>query len=34
MTGEGETFNEDDRIVSYLPLSHIAGLFFDVLSHL
>lgn len=26
-------FNEDDRIVSYLPLSHIAGLVNDVVSH-
>jgi long-chain-fatty-acid--CoA ligase ACSBG len=33
LTGSGEMFTEDDRIVSYLPLSHIAGLIFDVLSH-
>ena len=33
LTGSGESFSENDRIVSYLPLSHIAGLIFDVLSH-
>lgn len=33
LTGSGESFTENDRIVSYLPLSHIAGLIFDVLSH-
>lgn len=27
-------FNEDDRFVSYLPLSHIAGLLNDVISHI
>ena len=30
LTSSGETFSEDDRVVSYLPLSHIAGLVFDV----
>jgi long-chain-fatty-acid--CoA ligase ACSBG len=25
---------EEDRVVSYLPLSHIAGLHFDVVLHL
>ena len=33
LTGSGESFSENDRIVSFLPLSHIAGLIFDVLSH-
>lgn len=33
MAGAGETFNDEERFVSYLPLSHIAGLIFDVLSH-
>jgi long-chain-fatty-acid--CoA ligase ACSBG len=33
LTGSGEKFTENDRIVSYLPLSHIAGLIFDVMSH-
>jgi long-chain-fatty-acid--CoA ligase ACSBG len=33
MVGAGESFEETDRIVSYLPLSHIAGLVFDVISH-
>ncbi len=28
----GEQYSEDDRVVSYLPLSHIAGLIFDVLA--
>lgn len=28
----GDTYNDDDRVVSYLPLSHIAGLIFDVLA--
>lgn len=32
LTGEGESFTEDERVVSYLPLSHIAGLLLDVLS--
>ena len=27
-------FSEEDRVVSYLPLSHIAGLIFDVSSQL
>ena len=33
LTGNGEQFTDEDRIVSYLPLSHIAGLVFDILSH-
>lgn len=33
LTGAGETLSDEDRFVSYLPLSHIAGLIFDVLSH-
>ncbi len=33
MTSEGEVFSENERLVSYLPLSHVAGLVFDVLSH-
>ena len=33
LTGSGESFTEEERIVSYLPLSHIAGLILDVLSH-
>lgn len=33
LTGQGETFTDEDRIVSYLPLSHVAGLVLDVLSH-
>jgi long-chain-fatty-acid--CoA ligase ACSBG len=32
LTAGGEAFTEDERIVSYLPLSHIAGLLLDVLS--
>ena len=28
----GEKYSEDDRVVSYLPLSHIAGLIFDILA--
>jgi long-chain-fatty-acid--CoA ligase ACSBG len=32
LTGSGEEFSENERIVSYLPLSHIAGLVNDVLS--
>ena len=34
LTGAGNEFLEVDRVVSYLPLSHIAGLLFDVLPHL
>jgi long-chain-fatty-acid--CoA ligase ACSBG len=34
LTAFGETFNDEERIVSYLPLSHIAGLLLDVLSHI
>lgn len=30
----GEKFTEDERMVSYLPLSHIAGLLLDVMSHI
>ena len=33
MAGAGEKFNEEDRMVSYLPLSHIAGLMLDVISN-
>lgn len=33
LLGSGETFDFNDRVVSYLPLSHIAGLEFDVISH-
>jgi len=33
MAGAGEVFSDEERFVSYLPLSHIAGLIFDVLSH-
>ena len=29
-----ETVGPHNRIVSYLPLSHIAGLCFDVLQHM
>jgi len=29
-----DQFGPDARIVSYLPLSHIAGLAFDILCHL
>lgn len=32
LVGIGEKITPDDRIVSYLPLSHIAGLVFDVIS--
>lgn len=32
LIGQGEKLTPDDRIVSYLPLSHIAGLVFDVIS--
>ena len=32
LVGPGQKLSPDDRIVSYLPLSHIAGLVFDVLS--
>ena len=28
----GTIFDENDRIVSYLPLSHIAGLQFDIIN--
>jgi long-chain-fatty-acid--CoA ligase ACSBG len=34
MTGTDALPNDEDRIVSYLPLSHIAGLSFDLLSHI
>jgi long-chain-fatty-acid--CoA ligase ACSBG len=34
LTSAGEVFGDDERIVSYLPLSHIAGLLLDVLSHI
>lgn len=34
ITPDEAPFTEEERIVSYLPLSHIAGLLFDVLSHI
>jgi long-chain-fatty-acid--CoA ligase ACSBG len=33
LAGAGEKFSDEERFVSYLPLSHIAGLIFDVISH-
>ena len=32
-TAQGQEYTEEDRMVSYLPLSHIAGLVIDVISH-
>lgn len=32
LSGPNSPISNDDRIVSYLPLSHIAGLVFDVLA--
>ena len=34
IAGTSIPLSEDDRIVSYLPLSHIAGLCFDLFSQL
>jgi long-chain-fatty-acid--CoA ligase ACSBG len=33
LSSAGEVFSEEERIVSYLPLSHVAGLVLDVISH-